>query len=562
MTAAEARMTNDPASDPGADPLAALEDWQDGALLERFLTRRDQGAFLVLVRRHGPMILGACRRILTNSSDVDDAFQTVFLVLLRKANELRGRATLGNWLYGVAFHTALKVRALAMKRRVKESAALPRNTSQASPDLAEAIDSELARLPEKYREPLVLCDLEDLPRKAVAEKLGIPEGTLSSRLTTARKMLGDRLLKKGLVVPVAGLSAVAVPAALEAATTQVAAIAAGHIAGIVPVALTELTRQVTLSLYLAKLQVAALCMGATVLLVLATGVIVHSFAPDTASRPNEPAPKFATSVIAGTGRVFQTYGIAQGRSVTLTSDGCLLDIDRLAGWGHVGARATLELHGDVQFEASYEILHAPARIDAGYGAHIGLALDTGDQAAGAGAVNRGVFQSRGNQYDACRWLRISDRLRYPTSFVSTHAVSGRLAVRRIGSEVIMLAADDPAADLAEIDRYHFTGEPVQSLSIYGDTGGANVDLQARIYDVKLFIGTDVPRSTTRHYDGVISVIDRGPAPESDPANEETFTAPERETSSTPVMARLWLPVVTLLAGVVVGVFIGRGWKRR
>ena len=198
-------MTNDQLNGPGADSSAVSEDWQDGTLLERFLSRRDQGAFLILVRRHGPMILGTCRRILSNASDVDDAFQTVFLVLLRKASELRGRANLGNWLYGVAFHTALKARALAMKRRAKESAALPRNISDASPDLAEAIDSELARLPEKYREPIVLCDLEDLPRKTVAQKLGIPEGTLSSRLTTARKMLGGRLLRKGLVVPVAGL---------------------------------------------------------------------------------------------------------------------------------------------------------------------------------------------------------------------------------------------------------------------------------------------------------------------------------------------------------------------
>ena len=304
-------MTNDRANGPAADPFTALEDWEDGALLERFLTRRDQAAFSILVRRHGPMILGACRRILNNSSDVDDAFQTVFLVLLRKANELRGRATLGNWLYGVAIHTALKARALAMKRRAKESAALPRTTTPTSPDLAEAIDSELARLPEKYREPIVLCDLEDMPRKTVAQKLGIPEGTLSSRLTTARKMLGDGLLKKGLVVPVTALSAVAVPATLHAATTQAAAIAAGHVAGIVPVAVTELTRQVTFTLFLVKVKVAALGVGLTGLLVLATGVVVHSFAPDTAPRENVSPPRFAMSLIAGTRQLFGTYGIAQ-----------------------------------------------------------------------------------------------------------------------------------------------------------------------------------------------------------------------------------------------------------
>ena len=375
-------------------------------------------------------------------------------------------------------------------------------------------------------------------------------------------MLGDRLLEKGLVFPVAGLSAVAVPAALEAATTQVAAIAAGHVAGVLPAALAELTRHVTYGLFLAKLQVAALCTGLTVLLVLATGVAIHTFAVDTTPSANELPPIFATSLITGTGRVFRTYGIAQGRSITLTPDGCLLDLDRRAGWGHVGARAMLELHGDVQFEAKYEILDAPARVDAGYGTHIGLAIDTGDQAAGAGAVNRGVFQTRGNQYDACRWLRIRDRLRYPTSFVSAHAASGRLAVRRIGTEVVMLAADDQNAELAEIDRFQFTSEPVQALAIYGDTGGASVDLQARFFDVKLYVGTDVPRSSSRHYEGVISVLERAPTSEPDPADDTALIVPARARTSTPVMARVWLPIITLLAGIVVGVFIGRGWKRR
>ena len=282
-----------------------------------------------------------------------------------------------------------------MKRRAKELAARVRITSAASPDLTEEIDRELARLPEKYREAIVLCDLEDLPRKTVAQKLGIPEGTLSSRLTTARKMLGDGLLKKGLVVPAAALSTVAVPATLHAATTQVAAIAAGHVAGIVPVAVTELTRQVTLSLFLAKLQVPAICLGLAALIAVATGAAIHSFDRNQASRTTESAPQFAESLIAGTGQIFQPYGIAPGRSVTLLPDGCLLDLNQAASWGHVGVRSTVELRGDMHFEARYEILNAPARVDAGYGAHIGLALNTGNKAAGAGGGESGRLPGQG-----------------------------------------------------------------------------------------------------------------------------------------------------------------------
>src|SRR5437867_3453503 len=96
-------------------------DVTDGQLLQRFLDQRDEAAFELLLRRHGPLILGVCRRLLHNDADADDAFQAVFLVLLRKAAGFRTRRTVGDWLYGVAFNTALKARAASVKRRLKES---------------------------------------------------------------------------------------------------------------------------------------------------------------------------------------------------------------------------------------------------------------------------------------------------------------------------------------------------------------------------------------------------------------------------------------------------------
>jgi RNA polymerase sigma-70 factor (ECF subfamily) len=122
----------------------------DGQLLERFLAGREEAAFAVLVRRHGPMVLGVCRRLLHNADDADDAFQATFLVLVRKAASLLPRAALGNWLYGVACNTALKARAQAALRRTKEAQVrdMPRadaRPTDAGQDWLPVLDDELSR---------------------------------------------------------------------------------------------------------------------------------------------------------------------------------------------------------------------------------------------------------------------------------------------------------------------------------------------------------------------------------------------------------------------------------
>src|SRR5262249_35158038 len=159
-----------------------------------------------LVRRHGPMVLGVCRRMLRNPHDAEDAFRATFLVLVRKANSLGRRDLLGNWLYGTAYRAALE--ALAARRRVRErqGAIMPeREVSDETEagvwrELRPVLDHELNRLPDKYRLAVVLCDLEGKPRKEVAAHFGIPEGTLSSRLNTARQRLAKRLTRRGVTL--------------------------------------------------------------------------------------------------------------------------------------------------------------------------------------------------------------------------------------------------------------------------------------------------------------------------------------------------------------------------
>ncbi len=180
----------------------------DGELLSRFLNDGDETAFGVLVRRHAAMVFGTCRRVLGNATDADDAFQATFVVLVRKAAVFTDRKCIGNFLYGVAYRTALKAREMAARRRKREAEAIPPEPMADDSELLKMLDEELAKLPDKYREPVVLCELEGKSRREVSERLGIPEGTISSRLAAAHRLLEKRLTARGFAaVSVASLLA-------------------------------------------------------------------------------------------------------------------------------------------------------------------------------------------------------------------------------------------------------------------------------------------------------------------------------------------------------------------
>jgi RNA polymerase sigma factor (sigma-70 family) len=197
----------------------------DALLLDRFVTAGDATAFAVLVARHGPTVLGVCRRVLGNAPDADDAFQATFLVLVRRAAAVRDRDRLAGWLYGVAYRTALEARTLRARRWRRETPTdVPPDAPAPAgrdPELAAVIDAELGRLPEKYRTAIVLCDLDGRPRAEAARSLGVSEGTLSSRLAEGRKRLADRLARRGLALT--GLGATVVPAPLAEAAVRTAA---------------------------------------------------------------------------------------------------------------------------------------------------------------------------------------------------------------------------------------------------------------------------------------------------------------------------------------------------
>jgi RNA polymerase sigma factor (sigma-70 family) len=247
----------------------------DGQLLERFIKRRDDAAFDAIARRHGPMVMGVCQRILRNRHDAEDAFQATFLVLVRKAASIASRRLLGNWLYGVAYNTALKARAANARRRRRETAVteMPEpQTAQESMwnDVLPLLDEELSKLPEKYRAPIVLCDLEGKTGREAARQLGWPEGTVFGRLSRARALLAKRLTQRGVAQPGGMLAAFAsenvlsgsVRAGLVNSTIKCAMLAAaGHglSSGIVSGNVAALTEGVLKAMLLSKLKTVSAC---------------------------------------------------------------------------------------------------------------------------------------------------------------------------------------------------------------------------------------------------------------------------------------------------------------
>jgi RNA polymerase sigma factor (sigma-70 family) len=182
-----------------AGPDGALTD---GELLGRFAAARDEAAFEVLVWRHGPMVLGVGRRLLRDAADAEDVFQATFLILSRRAGALRRRAALAAWLYRVAHRAALRLQAARARRAARER--LPASdvpapaAAAAEPDLAGALYDEVNRLPERYREAVVLCYLQGRTTAEAARALGCARGTVLSRLAWARQRLRRRLARRGL----------------------------------------------------------------------------------------------------------------------------------------------------------------------------------------------------------------------------------------------------------------------------------------------------------------------------------------------------------------------------
>jgi RNA polymerase sigma factor (sigma-70 family) len=282
----------------------------DGQLLERFVAQHEEAAFEALLHRHGPLVLGVCRRVLHDPHEAEDAFQATFLVLARKASSLDRRGSVGNWLYTVAYHLALKARAAASRVRVPSNA--PTSRVIADPlaeitgrELLSALDEELGRLPEKLRAPLVLCYLEGRTRDEAAQHLGWSPGAVKGRLERGRDLLRNRLARRGVAFSAALLptvlldqaTAASVPAPLAAATVKAAVgFAGGATAAATGVSAKVITLAETVqrAMFLAKVKMSLALVLTMSLVAAGAGLVGHRLL--TGKRDEAEAPPGAVAV--------------------------------------------------------------------------------------------------------------------------------------------------------------------------------------------------------------------------------------------------------------------------
>jgi RNA polymerase sigma factor (sigma-70 family) len=277
----------------------------DGELLREYVLGKDSAALERLIGRLSPMVWGVCRRLLREQHDAEDAFQTTFLVLVRKAHTIVNRQAVGSWVYRVAYHAATRAQLHLARRRAREMRLTEMSGAEPSPaDLREAtalLDQEINKLSEKYREVLSLCCLQGKTNEQAAHELGCPVGTVAVRLSRARDQLRTRLGRCGLALSTAQLAnllaetarAMPVPATLLRSTVAAATVlpAGGTPAGAFSSAVLAAGDEVVRHLGYRKLKLAAVCLAGGLSLAGSGWFVHHTLASRWSSTgPALPAP--------------------------------------------------------------------------------------------------------------------------------------------------------------------------------------------------------------------------------------------------------------------------------
>jgi RNA polymerase sigma factor (sigma-70 family) len=266
-----------------------LHSEPDGELLRRFAASRDESAFDELLRRYGPLVWGVCARLLGRTPEAEDAFQAVFLILVRKAGQIQRQAQIAGWLHGTAQKVVRRARKQRLRRdsreRPTEAFDEPGPAPAAPRDWLPLLDGAIQRLPKKYREVLILCELQERSRSEAARLLSLSENTLSSRLARAKEMLRGRLEPTGIGLPAGAGLALAAPEALRSATLnlcQQVALHAGEWSRIVPAKILPLLHGGSMTMFATKFLILP-----AVVLIAGFGLVSPQESPKKAEPPAE-----------------------------------------------------------------------------------------------------------------------------------------------------------------------------------------------------------------------------------------------------------------------------------
>jgi RNA polymerase sigma factor (sigma-70 family) len=312
----------------GEGTVAGLSDAQ---LLERYASRRDDGAFAALAARHGPMVLAVCRGVLRDQHDAEDAFQATFLVLVRKARSLWVEDSLASWLYRVAYRIAVQANRDADRRLAREMRGIDMRIVESARDeqaneLPSVIHEEVNRLPAKYRAPIVLCYLEGLSYEQAAHQLRWPAGTVGGRLARARKLLEARLTRRGLALSSGLLAALTTRSAAAVPTAWINAVVCAATGGVpTRVAAVALSERIIKNMLVTKLKITAVALTAGVATILAANINLAVGRDDDDRNANQSRERLTLATPARNNQPSKPPRATQNPGRTLVFQGNVID---------------------------------------------------------------------------------------------------------------------------------------------------------------------------------------------------------------------------------------------
>ena len=342
--------------------IGTVGDMADARLLARFLDVRDAGskaALTALVERHGPMVLRVCRQVLGNVQDAEDAFQVTFLVFTRKAHSIRAADSVASWLHGVALRVAKRskfdtARRRAHELRIAKTVSMEQGIEETQAESWPGLHEEIARLPERYRDAVVLCYLEGLSTEAAALRIGCPRGTVLSRLSRARDRLRDRLNRRGLNVPPAVIAEVGgstLPSPLIESTVRACLSFVGRWTSEVTLSnsVIALTKEILFAMTISKLKMLSAVVVVLGFTGLGVGVFVHAQGGSPFQKPQAPpasAVEPNAKVVEKNAKPNKTFIVQPNPNKTLAEaqlklvEKAFADLDRLGKGGEIGRNDT------------------------------------------------------------------------------------------------------------------------------------------------------------------------------------------------------------------------------